>query len=189
MFFRVNDAYSLLRSRVARAFACLMLSQSAFDVGRNPGVERSVGTFENVYKIHFYFLAVLLSTNFCERLNSLSSRCMQPAQQQGRRIPPFILEIPFLIRISRVSAFLPEITQQIHSLRASGLISCQRAFTAGVAAMAARRSGGSLWTTPPPNVSVCCRGAHIMAMHLFYQMRGIDQGHIRCIIESFTMSQ
>jgi len=52
---------------------------------------------------------------------------MQPAQQQGRRIPPLSFESAFSIRIFLVSAFLPDITQQIHSLRASGLISSHTA--------------------------------------------------------------
>lgn len=71
-------------------------------------------------------------------------RCGQPAQQQGRRMPPFSLESAFLILISLVSAFLPEVTQQIHSFRASGVISSQTAFTAGLELIACFKSLGSV---------------------------------------------
>lgn len=50
---------------------------------------------------------------------------MQPTQQQGRRIAELSLETPALTRRSRVSCFLAEVTQQIHSLRASGVMSSQ----------------------------------------------------------------
>ncbi len=75
-------------------------------------------------------------------------RCGQPAQQQGRRIPPFIFESAFLMRIVLVSAFLPEVTQQIHSLRASGVISSQIFSTAGEALMTFFRSAGNACTVP-----------------------------------------
>jgi hypothetical protein len=71
---------------------------------------------------------------------------MQPAQQQGLRIPPASFEIPFLMRIFLVSAFLPEITQQIHSLRASGVISSHAARAAGAETRALRKSAGIVCT-------------------------------------------
>jgi len=40
-------------------------------------------------------------------------------------MPLFILDMAFSIRICRVSAFLPLVTQQIHSLRAKGVMSSQ----------------------------------------------------------------
>jgi hypothetical protein len=43
-----------------------------------------------------------------------------------------------------VSAFLPDVTQQIHSLRASGVVASQVAFDAGEEARAFRKSSGSL---------------------------------------------
>lgn len=89
---------------------------------------------------------------------------MQPIQQQGRRIPPPSLESAFLIRTLRVSAFLPEITQQIHSLRASGVMSSHAAHAAGAEAMALRKSSGIVCTTPPTIV--------LIAMSLFYQISG-----------------
>lgn len=54
-------------------------------------------------------------------------RCGQPAQQQGRLIPLRILSKPTAMRRSLVSASLAEVTQQIHSLRASGVMSSQTA--------------------------------------------------------------
>ena len=47
-----------------------------------------------------------------------------------------------------VSGFLTEITQQIHSLRASGVISSHFVRAAGSDTRAFRKSAGKLWTTP-----------------------------------------
>lgn len=69
---------------------------------------------------------------------------MHPAQQQGRRIPPSSFDMAFLMRISLVSVFLADITQQIHSLRASGVISPQINFTVGEAFRAFCKSSGIL---------------------------------------------
>lgn len=63
-------------------------------------------------------------------------------------MPPFIFESAFSIRMSLVSAFLPEMTQQIHSLRASGVISSQSVSALGEERMALRRSSGNGWTVP-----------------------------------------
>ncbi len=68
----------------------------------------------------------------------------QPIQQQGRRMPPFILETALAMRIPRVSAFLPDVTQHTHSLRASGEMSSQSCCTFGIAASACFRSCGVL---------------------------------------------
>ena len=75
---------------------------------------------------------------------------MQPAQQQGRRIPPLSFDNALLIRMPLVSTFLPEVTQQIHSLRASGVISShtESAFESEVSAP--RKSAGNVCTTPVP---------------------------------------
>jgi hypothetical protein len=101
---------------------------------------------------------------------------MQPAQQQGRRMPPRIFDSPFLMRISRVSDSLPEVTQQIHSLRESGVMSCQSASTFLSAAMAARKSFGIVCTVPPaiavamqplykvPYAAACIDGGRMGAM-------------------------
>jgi hypothetical protein len=76
-------------------------------------------------------------------------RCGHPAQQHGRRIPPFNFERPFLIRISRVSAFFPDVIQQIHSLRASGVMSSHTARAFGFDASAFRKSAGAALCAGP----------------------------------------
>src|SRR3989344_4108618 len=87
---------------------------------------------------------------------------MHPAQQQGLRIPPRSFESAFLIRILLVSAFLPDVTQQIHSLRASGVISSHTARAAGIEIIARRKSAGSLCTTPVASA--------FLLITLFYQI-------------------
>lgn len=47
-----------------------------------------------------------------------------------------------------VSSFLAEVTQQIHSFRASGVMAAQRLLAATSDSMALRKSDGSLWTGP-----------------------------------------
>jgi len=93
---------------------------------------------------------------------------VQPAQQHGLRIPPPSFESAFLIRIPRVSAFLPEMTQHIHSLRASGVISSHSARTLGAEAMALRKSSGIACTTPPAIV--------LLLIDLFYQIPWLWDG-------------
>jgi hypothetical protein len=48
-----------------------------------------------------------------------------------------------------VSSFLAEVTQQIHSFRASGVIAAHRLLAAASDSIARRRSDGSLWIVPP----------------------------------------
>ncbi len=69
---------------------------------------------------------------------------MHPTQQHGRRMPPFNFEIALFIRMILVSAFLPEITQQIHSLRASGVTLSQVVLAPLLKAIAFRKSAGIL---------------------------------------------
>ncbi len=88
-----------------------------------------------------------------EGLISLSVRWMQPIQQQGRRSPLPILSSPTLMRFARVSASLPLVTQQIHSLRASGVMSCQSAVAFLSATIAAAKSLGISCTVPPSRVA------------------------------------
>ena len=52
------------------------------------------------------------------------------------------------MRRFRVSSFFADVTQQIHSFRASGVIAVQRLFAATSDSMAFRKSGGSLWMAP-----------------------------------------
>lgn len=53
------------------------------------------------------------------------------------------------MRLLRVSIFLADSIQQIHSLRAKGVMSSQVASAALSEVNALRKSAGSLWTTPP----------------------------------------
>ena len=79
--------------------------------------------------------------------NKSTQRCPQPAQQQGRRMPPFSFESAFSMRIPLVSAFLPEMTQQIHSLRASGVRSSHTVRAFGSEVKAFLKSSGTLCAT------------------------------------------
>jgi len=75
-------------------------------------------------------------------------RCGHPAQQHGLRMPPRILSMPTSMRRLLVASCLAEMTQQIHSFRASGVISAQRLLAVASDSMALRKSAGSLWTVP-----------------------------------------
>ena len=79
---------------------------------------------------------------------SLFQRCGQPGQQQGRRIPSLSSVRTRSMCCLLVSGFLTEITQQIHSLRASGVISSHFALATGSEMRAFRKSAGKLCTAP-----------------------------------------
>ena len=53
------------------------------------------------------------------------------------------------MRRFRVSSFLADVTQQIHSFRAREVISVQRLLAPASDSMALPKSIGSLWTVPP----------------------------------------
>src|SRR3989344_3131138 len=74
---------------------------------------------------------------------------MQPIQQQGRRFPPLSSEITRLTCSSMVFCCLTVTVQQIHSLRASGVISPHAANALGLETSAFFRSFGSSCTTLP----------------------------------------
>src|SRR5215469_11750785 len=93
--------------------------------------------------------ARLLSTNFCEGLNGLSFRCVQPGQQQGRRIPSLSSETTLVTCSFLVSGLLTEMVQQIHSLRESGVMSSQAVNALGSEDRALRKSAGNSCATPP----------------------------------------
>jgi hypothetical protein len=76
-------------------------------------------------------------------------RCGQPGQQHGLRLPSWRLEQPHSIRCARVSAFLADVIQQIHSFRASGVMSSHVANALALEVSAFFRSAGRSWTTPP----------------------------------------
>lgn len=73
---------------------------------------------------------------------------MQPAQQQGRRLPAISSLRVRSTWFFLVSGFLVVTVQQIHSLRARGVISSQAASAFGEEARALRKSDGNLWATP-----------------------------------------
>lgn len=89
-----------------------------------------------------HFFDSLPSTNFCERLMALSVRCVHPNQQHGRRIPSFSSETTLSTCSSLFEGVLTEIVQQIHSLRASGVISSHAASALRSDVRALRRSAG-----------------------------------------------
>jgi len=63
-------------------------------------------------------------------------------------MPDFIFESAFPILIPRVSARFPEVTQQIHSFCASGVMSFHTESAAGTETSAFRKSAGMLCTAP-----------------------------------------
>ena len=96
-----------------------------------------------------HLLDRLPSMNFCEGLNDLSVRWVQPIQQQGRRVPSLSCAHTRSTCSRRVSGFLTEIDQQIHSLRASGVRSSHAARALGSDVRTFRKSGGRSCATPP----------------------------------------
>jgi hypothetical protein len=76
-------------------------------------------------------------------------RCGQPGQQHGLRIPSLSSEHTLSTCCRLVSSFLTEMVQQIHSFRASGVMSSQAASAFTSDASAFRRSAGRSCTTPP----------------------------------------
>jgi hypothetical protein len=70
-----------------------------------------------------------------------------------------------------VSGFFTEITQQIHSLRASGVISSHFARAAGSERRTLRRSLGTLWIAPAEIVFLTIASFYIVAL----------SGHVYCI--------
>jgi hypothetical protein len=77
-----------------------------------------------------------------------SQRCGHPGQQHGLRMPPCNLPMLTSMRRLLVSSFLADVTQQIHSFRASGVILVQRRSAVASDSIAFRGSAGSLCTVP-----------------------------------------
>jgi hypothetical protein len=75
-------------------------------------------------------------------------RCGQPGQQQGLRFPSLRLERPHSIRRVLVFGFLADSIQQIHSFRASGVMSSHVSNALASEVSAFFRSAGRSWTTP-----------------------------------------
>jgi hypothetical protein len=72
----------------------------------------------------------------------------QPGQQQGRRIPSLSSVRTRSMCCLLVSGLLTEMTQQIHSLRASGVISSHFARASGSEMRTFRKSAGTACTAP-----------------------------------------
>jgi hypothetical protein len=92
-------------------------------------------------------VARILGTD--DQARPVRSRCAHPGQQQGRRMPSSSSSRVRRMRRSRVLSCLASSTQQMNSLRASGVMSFQASSAAGFVINSFRRSPGSLWTTPP----------------------------------------
>jgi hypothetical protein len=84
----------------------------------------------------------------------------QPGQQHGRRIPSLSSEHTLSTCSRLVSSFLTEMVQQIHSLRASGVMSSHGARAFASDASAFRRSAGRLCTTPSEIRTVAIAFSH-----------------------------
>lgn len=112
--------------------------------------------------VSFFFMYWYLPPTFLggysvlltEGLTALSVRCMQPAQQHGRRWPLCILSRITTRCRARVSGFATVIAQQIHSLRASGVILSQTALIFESATIAFCISAGSLCAVPPRSLLI-----------------------------------
>ena len=89
------------------------------------------------------------SAHRTDGLMALSGRWMQPTQQQGRRLPSRSSSHDLRTRRFLVSICLAFSTQQIYSLRASGVMSSHRASTFASPTSALRKSAGILCTVPP----------------------------------------
>jgi hypothetical protein len=108
-----------------------VLFEPPLNVGRDTRIETSVLTTEDINVVHRQV-----------------QRWMQPGQQQGLRIPSLSSERTLSTCCFLVSGFLTEMVQQIHSLRASGVISSHFARAAGSVVSAFRKSAGTLCTVP-----------------------------------------
>jgi hypothetical protein len=116
------------------AGAGTMLFEPPLNVGRDTRVETSTLTTEDINVVH-----------------GQVQRWMQPGQQQGLRIPSLSSERTLSTCCFLVSGRLTEMVQQIHSLRASGVMSSHLVRAVGSATSAFRKSAGTLWTTPADN--------------------------------------
>jgi hypothetical protein len=87
----------------------------------------------------------------CNRHRPLRSRCAQPGQQHGRRIPSLSSSSVRRTLFSRVTSCLASDAQQMNSLRAKGVMlrHAARATEARAPSSAARRSAGKECTVPP----------------------------------------
>ena len=106
------------------------------------------GAPHDVTRYFFPPLDRLLSTPLTDGLIGLSLRWMQPIQQHGRRFPSLSFETILRTCCRLVSGALTEIVQQIHSFRASGVISSHAARAFASETRAFRKSEGRPCAVP-----------------------------------------
>ena len=129
------QAQSFSTESVVRGLATFWKGASKFDSRR-------------IVPFGAYLAFLSIRTACCHRLGALSVRCMQPDQQQGRLFPSSNSSQVRSIRRWRVFGCLASSTQQINSLRPSGVRSCQSANVSGLNCTAACISFRALWTVP-----------------------------------------
>src|SRR5690606_35105510 len=78
----------------------------------------------------------------------LGRRWGHPGQQHGLLFPLLKSCFARSIRCRRVSSFFADVTQQIHSFLANGVMPFQATLAAGFSSMALRKSAGSLCKGP-----------------------------------------
>lgn len=148
----------------------------------------------------------LPSTHRTEGLSAFSARCVQPIQQQGRRLPSSSSWQVLRTRRFLVSICLAFSTQHMNSLRARGVISSQRVRTLESAANAVRTSAGNLCTVPleicfaairyilhfldkissGKASAVCCAGTLCYRIALGREATGESAYRTHCIVPSIS---
>jgi hypothetical protein len=91
---------------------------------------------------------LMVSARLSNHFFAPGRRCGQPGQQQGRRLPAWSSSTKRLILRLRVGPCLAEMTQQIHSFRASGVRSFQAALVVASEPRASHKSAGVLCRGP-----------------------------------------
>src|SRR5438552_6007229 len=92
--------------------------------------------------------SLLVAGRVSGQVRNSFQRWGQPGQQQGRRIPSLSSVRTRSMCCLLVSGLLTEMTQQIHSLRASGVISRHFARATGSEMRTFRKSAGTACTAP-----------------------------------------
>ena len=101
--------------------------------------------FSSYFKL--YLIPRVAPSLFSPAIQTIQ-RCGQPGQQQGRRFPSTSSLLVLSIRWLRVSRFLASSIQQIHSLRASGVMFSHAACALKEDIRAFFKSAGTGWTMP-----------------------------------------
>jgi hypothetical protein len=133
-------------------FWILMLLQSAGPTDRtrtSTGISMtSAADFIFFLSLHNY-LDRLASIPRTDGLTALSVRWIHPIQQHGRRFPSLSWCLSLVICSFLVSSFFTNVTQQIHSFRASGVRFSHAANTTASDTRTFRISKGTACTVPP----------------------------------------